>query len=146
VGTGSSAMDVECIEAGLSEAFSLFRRDEGLSIRTASKALRRMAVDGVSKTGSVSRVARACGVTPKTIRNWIEAIPPSPRRLSVLDDTAPARVLQRPTAGVFSGVVEKEEPARAVESLLRFRLGSGVSLEATAEQALWLVRQLGGDA
>ncbi len=127
----------------LTEAFSLCRGD-GSSRRSIPVPLRRMAVAAVRRIESVPKVARACGVTPQTIRNWVLEIPPPARRLAIV--TTPESSQDAHTEALAKRV-EVPPPATmpaASPACFVFRLNAGVMLEATPEQALWLVRQLGG--
>jgi hypothetical protein len=127
----------------LTEAFAMFRRG-GASSRIFPDPLRRMAAEAVRRLGSVPEVAKACGVAPQSVRNWLLAFPPAPRRLAIAaapeaESRAIADAVEPMCVASDSGV-----PAVPWMPAFMFRLGAGVSLEATPEQTVWLVRQLGG--
>jgi len=125
----------------LKEGFRLFREGEHGAKRTPV-SLRRMAVDGVRQCESVLSVSRACGVAPQTIRKWVLEVPPVPRRLAIVSDSTVTQS-DRSDDSREAKVRASNESYAAVEPF-RFRLAAGVALDATPEQALWLVRQLGG--
>lgn len=136
----------------LREAFAHFRRAEGAK-RSYSEPLRRMAADAARERRSLTDVAIACGVSKQSVHTWCQIYRPRARRLSV----APEEKNENSGAGKCgfgddleaSNFADTEAPVRSVNPSLvlspfRFHLNSGVSLEASPEQALWLVRQLGG--
>lgn len=135
----SKAESSACLQA-LKEAFGLFREGERGATRIPA-SLRRMAVDGVRQCESVVSVSRACGVTPPTIRKWVLEIPPAPRRLAIVNNATGALPDSGPEPLETKSPALNELPA--APEPFRFRLAAGVALDATPEQALWLVRQLG---
>jgi hypothetical protein len=134
----------------LAEAFSRFR-SANVGHRAFPQELRRMAVDVAREKGSLQRVATACGVSKQSIHTWIHSMPPPARRLTVaaeeVTSTSEEVDIEKPKrreASAPASVVPLE-----VEALMKpflFRIGAGVSLEASPAQALWLVRSLGGNA
>jgi hypothetical protein len=135
----------------IEEAFAQFRSESDVR-RPYPLPLRRKAVEMARRIESNERVAAACGVSKQTVRNWVVAIPPPARRLSVATsegeirgngcaESEPGEVVEREIGGVSRACAEEEG---AIISSFLFRLGAGVSLEASPSQTLWLLRNLGG--
>ena len=122
----------------LSEAFQNFRASSGKVRPSFPLPLRRRALETMRTGAALASVSTACGVAPQTLRNWAASIPPSPRRLSV----APTEMDVLTTPADPERVTKI--PSKDQEDAFEFHLACGVSLEASPQQTLWLIRALGG--
>ena len=107
--------------------FENFRNSSGVALPRYPAALKLRALDLVSAGNAVVTVARACGLPNSTVFAWLKSDKEKPvaRRLELVD-SAPA--------------VSQGDP------LCIFRSHCGVVLEASKENAVWILKQLNGGA
>jgi hypothetical protein len=136
----------------LGNAFKSFRESAGKCFVKYPLSLQRSAIEMHEKGISMRKIARASGVGLSTLYEWQSLRPTWPRRLAIISESDsakfPAPAAQRDNALPCS-TVESNRPSGEplpVAPLFRFQLAGGVICEASAEQALWLVRSLGGGA
>jgi len=131
-----NAMQSDLIDS-LKTTFDNFRRSSGKERCQFPSQMRFKAVEAARAFDSVPRISKACGVAPQTLRNWMLAMPPAPRRLAVVEGVKSRADVQAPVALCTS-------PVPPIVAPFRFQLESGISVEASPEQTVWLIRALGG--
>jgi hypothetical protein len=118
----------------LSKAFEDYRRSSGKQRCHFPESLKSLARDAALTDLSISAIASACRVKPQSVRNWIQSSPPSARRVAVV-----AEDKESSNRNSFHFNSNQSQDSRFI-----FRLNRGLTLDTSANQALWLIERLGG--
>lgn len=122
----NGAVDNSMLE--LAKAFERHRLASAHRAFPYPKTLKAMAVHAVRAQNRVVDVAAACAVSARSVYDWMQESTPTARKLRVVAD-----VVQDPQSTLPSA-----------DCLFVFRLPAGISIEASAEQTLWLIEKLRG--
>lgn len=106
----------------IEEAFNAHRPKGGAKASHFPKKLQQLAVSAISRQFTVAEIAKAAGVTPKSIRNWRNTLPKS-------------SASSVPKVKRLKVVAQRTSPVRAelssVISMARITLPSGVLIEVS---------------